>query len=202
MRNCLREPIKEIFEAAVLLGEAMEASRAGNRALAIKCIESANMPMVRDWTESIWGKQTPYVRPANVENLPPLVISEGRVVARMPDISQQRILLDRDGYCCRYCGIPLIRKEVRERVRLLFPEIGIWGRTNVSQHAAFQAMWLQFDHVMPHSRGGTNELENIVVGCAPCNFGKMNFCLEELELADPRLRPPQKQKWSGLEGFK
>ena len=28
------------------------------------------------------------------------------------------------------------------------------------------------DHVLPRSRGGTDEVENLVVSCAPCNLSK------------------------------
>src|ERR1700755_1995904 len=38
-------------------------------------------------------------------------------------------------------------------------------------------------------RGG-NELENIVITCAPCNNGRSNLTLAEAGLADPRLRAP------------
>src|SRR5690242_18273793 len=74
-----------------------------------------------------------------------------------------------------------------------------WGRTNVSRHLAFQCMWMQFDHLVPHSRGGDNSLENVVVTCAPCNFGRMQWTLEEVGLTDPRHRLAQKTGWDGLE---
>jgi 5-methylcytosine-specific restriction endonuclease McrA len=74
-----------------------------------------------------------------------------------------------------------------------------WGRTNMTQHAAFQAMWAQYDHVLPYARGGNSTLDNMIVTCAPCNFGRMNYILEEVGLADPRGREPIGSKWDGLE---
>jgi hypothetical protein len=86
----------------------------------------------------------------------------------------------RDGLHCRFCGIPLIRREVRERIRMSYPTI--WGRQNFEQHAALQAMWLQYDHVLPHSLGGDNRFENLIITCAPCNYARMDFTLDQLGL--------------------
>lgn len=57
-------------------------------------------------------------------------------------------IFDRDGFCCRYCG---------DRP----------GRSH-----------LQVDHVIPRSRGGTDDEANLVSSCTPCNQGKSNsFCV-------------------------
>jgi 5-methylcytosine-specific restriction endonuclease McrA len=60
-------------------------------------------------------------------------------------------------------------------------------------------MWMQFDHILPHSRGGDNTMDNVVVTCAPCNFGRAERTLEEVGLMDPRQRPPEGTSWDGLE---
>ncbi|MEL0166487.1 MAG: HNH endonuclease [Pseudomonadaceae bacterium] len=60
-------------------------------------------------------------------------------------------------------------------------------------------MWAQYDHVVPHSHGGANDLDNLVVTCAACNFGKMEYTLDELGLIDPRTIPPIQSSWDGLE---
>ncbi len=117
----------------------------------------------------------------------------------MPTAVEQAELIGRYGYRCAFCGIPLIHKRIRERATRLYPEAVPWGRTNQSQHAAFQAMWLQFDHVLPHARGGDNSFDNLVVTCAPCNFGRMNYTLAEMGLADPRERSIEPIDWDGLE---
>ena len=131
---------------------------------------------------------------------PPLHLAKAeRVRVRMPSLVDREWLRVRDGLHCRFCGIPLIRKEVRERVRKCYPTI--WGRKNVAQHAAFQAMWLQYDHLLPHARGGENSMENLVITCAPCNYAGMDFTLPELGLLDPRDREPVRSNWDGLERF-
>lgn len=53
--------------------------------------------------------------------------------------------------------------------------------------------------MLPHAYGGPNDLDNLVVSCAACNFGKMFYRLEELGLTDPRERPPIQPQWDGLE---
>ena len=199
LRRCLREPIPELADAARFLDAATSAHRLGNSALVESLITLANMPVIRQWTESIWGANSPYVvvRRAESETQSQPV----RSMARMPSLVQRRELLARDGYHCRFCGIPLVRAEIRQRIALAYPHLGIWGAKNEQQHAAFQAMWVHYDHLVPHSLGGSNELENLVVTCAPCNCGRMNFTLTEVGLSDPRARAPVRTAWDGLERF-
>ena len=88
-----------------------------------------------------------------------------------------------------------------------YPGAVNWGPTNDSQHAAFQCMWLQFDHILPNGRGGDSSLGNIVIACAACNFGRMDATLAEAQLFDPlTLDPPVcwdgHAAWDGLERFR
>lgn len=53
-------------------------------------------------------------------------------------------VFSRDGFSCRYCG------------------------------AQSDQVQLVLDHVQPVSLGGTNEPENLVTACQPCNAGKSN----------------------------
>jgi len=201
-RSCLREPIPEIAEAAQYLDEAMSAHLAGRSDLAEELIRRANMPAIREWTESLWGSNSPYVKYRVISDAPPTLLKEQRVKVRMPTSAEKRELHQRDGCHCRFCGIPVIRMEIRHRIREVYPDALPWGSNNPEQHAAFQAMWLQYDHLLPHARGGNNDLENIVITCAPCNFGRMNYTLEEIGLIDPRTREPVRSSWDGLERFR
>jgi 5-methylcytosine-specific restriction endonuclease McrA len=74
--------------------------------------------------------------------------------------------------------------------------------THVDQHAAFPALWLQYDHVIPHAVGGTNHLDNVVVTCAGCSYARLDCTLEEMGLEDPRARPRTASDWDGLERFR
>ncbi len=198
-RRCFRDPISEIFKAAELLDRAANAFLAGDLILAEELIHLADMQEIHAWTESIWGKSSPYVHVRQISDEKPYLPKNQRSTNRMPTKQQQKLLLQRDGFHCRFCGIPVIRKEVRAFLHKQFPEALPWGAKNIEQHAAFQAMWVQYDHIIPHARGGNNDLDNLVITCAPCNYGRMNYLLEEVGLEDPRQHPPQKSEWDGLE---
>lgn len=202
-REMFRTPIPDIFEAARLLDGAVSAHLLGRRDLAEGLIRLADMPVLRDYTESLWGAKSPYVQLRCIENPLQSIPVDERAKSRMPTLREQAILFERDGYHCRLCGIPVISKEVRSRIIKAYPEALRWGtrNKNAEQHTAFQLMWATFDHVVPHSRGGTNDLDNVIVICQPCNCAKVDYTLEELGLQDPRSRPPIKSTWDGLTRF-
>ncbi len=201
-RRCLMKPISVIFEAARILDSAVDAHLAGEKVRAGRLIMEADIRAIADWTEALWGGPKPDIhRVRKVDNAPPILPNEKRIEARMPSAAERRKLIERDGWNCRFCGIPVIDTLVRKAVREAYPKALRWGRKNVEQHAAFQCMWLQYDHILPHSRGGDNSLENIVITCAPCNFGRAEYTLEEVGLIDPRTLPVCSSAWDGLERF-
>lgn len=198
-RLCLRPAIPQIALAAKYLDDAVSAHISGRPKLAADLIVAANMPAIREWGESLWGKASPYVKFRFVPGAPAILSQAEREKLRMPNTAERQRLHARDGYHCRFCGIPVIRAEVRNRLRELYPDALPWGKTNMTQHPAFQTMWAQYDHVLPHARGGDNDPSNVIITCAPCNFGRMNYTLEEVGLSDPRLREPVQPSWDGLE---
>jgi hypothetical protein len=207
LRRCLREPISPIFEAAHLLDRAVGAHLQGDMSLAREFIELADIPEVKAWTESLWGsavrnpEQWRYIRLQEVSAAAPHLRKADRVAARMPTEREKQAIIARWGYNCAFCGIPVIRSAVRAKMRVVYGDVLRWEGTNATQHAAFECMWLQFDHVLPHARGGGNDLQNVIVTCAPCNYGRMNWTLDEVGLLDPRSRPPCRTSWDGLERF-
>ena len=61
---------------------------------------------------------------------------------------------------------PQRKKHRRQR---LFMEHGgqcYWCSKNLSVEEC------TLDHLMPRSRGGTDALKNLVIACAPCNWGR------------------------------
>lgn len=202
LRDCLRDPIPEIYEAARLLDAAVTAHNRGNLKIASELFRMADDKKVRDWSESLWGAKSPYIKLRKIPNVAPYLDKGDRVPIRMPNTTERDALHQRDGFHCRFCTIPVIRKEVREMAKRSYPDSVSWGRTNLSQHAAFQAMWLQYDHIVPHARGGNNDIVNIVITCAPCNYSRMQYLCEEVGLNDPRKRAPYTSWWDGLERFR
>ncbi len=206
-RPCLKAPIPEIFEAAEKLTLALQAHLRGIPQNVAELIIATDVPGMAAWTESIWGKSSDKVHGfRKLPDSPPYLELADRPVPRMPTRADRMEILQRDGFHCRFCGIPVIAAETRARIHALYPGALRWGSRNSEQHAAFQCMWLQFDHVLPNQRGGTSGPENVVITCAPCNFGRMEWTIEEARLLDPRerkLRPTWSgfTNWRGLEGF-
>jgi hypothetical protein len=199
LRHCFRDPIPELYDAARLLDAAAVAHLSGWPALASDLLSRADISAVRKWLDSIWGSKSEYVRyRATPESKPPVRRAE-RVALRMPTLETRIRLHQRDGFQCRWCGIPVIRTEVREFFRRHYPQVRIWGKGNANQHAAFQALWVQYDHIVPHALGGTNEYENLVITCAACNYGRMQFTFAEVGLQNPMIREPTSSPWDGLE---
>lgn len=198
-RDCFRAPSPDVFRSADLLRRAANAHLLGTRDRAEELLRLANSSEVRDWLESVWGKSSPYVVYRSVPGSPPVLPKRNRLETRMPSSLEKAALLRRDGFVCRFCGLPVIRREVRAHLRKYYPDALPWGRSNESQHSAFQALWAQYDHILPHARGGTNALDNMVIACAACNFGRMNYTLDEVGISDPRQREPSKLDWNGLE---
>jgi 5-methylcytosine-specific restriction endonuclease McrA len=201
LKPCLRDPIPEIFDAARGLDAAVSAHLQGDRAVAAELIRRADLRILRDWTNALWGKGGPWSRPLFVDVSLPSLPKANRLVGRMPSSAEKRALIARDGHHCPFCGIPLIRAEIRSLIRGAYPDALAWGATNDTQHAGFQTLWLQYDHLVPHARGGTNAPDNMLITCAPCNFGRGDLTIAEAGLSDPRLREPVRSTWDGLERF-
>jgi hypothetical protein len=110
-----------------------------------------------------------------------------------------RSVLERDGYRCRYCNIPIIYTNEARKLRALFGAKNFqMSKSNRMAHGTLRAFYNSFDHVVPLSRGGRTCLDNLVTACYPCNFGKDNFTLSQLRLQSPFSRVPQKTDHDGF----
>ncbi len=207
LRKCFSPPIPEIFEAAHLLNRAISAHLQGDFSAVDHYLRAADIRAIGDWLDPIWLRKSDLVRPEQVDNLPPILPKDQRHKPRIVSQSLCKALVARDGHHCRFCGMPLVRSEVRKLLNKLYPEAARWVSTReTDQHRGLQAMWMQYDHVLVHSRGGFTDLNNMVVACAACNFGRDRFTLEEMRLSDPRIeiRLPSwegRLTWDGLETF-
>ncbi|MCS6773267.1 MAG: HNH endonuclease [Anaerolineae bacterium] len=86
-----------------------------------------------------------------------------RVPHNLPLPLSRRALLLRDNYTCQYCGAQPAREQ------------------------------LTIDHVIPRSRGGRTEWENVVIACAACNRRKGNRTPEEANMK--LLRKPHRPRF-------
>ena len=59
------------------------------------------------------------------------------------------------------------RKAIPDDVKLL-----VWSRDAGVCVRCGASKELHFDHIIPHSRGGSNEAENIQLLCRTCNLAK------------------------------
>ncbi len=118
-------------------------------------------------------------------------------------ISQKRLeaLFERDKWRCRYCGIRIAgnRKHFKKFAKSIsMPEL-VSGRTDESRHGIYLMLMASYDHVKPHSEGGSNDESNLVTSCWSCQFGKYKYSLEELGLQNPFKREPEALgDWCGL----
>ena len=202
MRLCIREPIPEIEIAAELLNAAVVAHHESRFAEASELFRAADMKVVWDWLNSIWGRNSPHTQYRKVANAAPDIPKNLRALPRDATATTKRLIHERDGHYCRFCKIPVVRGSIRAEIHKSYPAVVPWGSTNASQHAAFQCMWAQYDHVLPHARGGSSELQNVVLTCAACNYGRGNYTLEEVGLAHPDTHAKRLGPWTGLVQFR
>lgn len=200
LREFIKNPIAVIYEASALLSRAAEAHLNGEREAAEALFRQADIQEIWNWINPDWEKPHLNVRVHEPEGDTREIPKINRDPVRAPPLNVKATVLARDGYRCRYCGIPVIHADIRKIAHTLYPNAVPWDwRDPRQQHAAFQCLWLQFDHVIPHSHGGSSTVENVVVTCALCNFGKDKYTLKQLGLSDPRVRPPVPVSWNGLE---
>lgn len=203
MKRSIKEPIPEIIQAWDFLNQAVDAHLATDTSQAEVFFRRADIRAVWEWLNPGWTRPKLHVvvpAPAgDTKEVPKELRDPDRNIA----LAIRAAVLQRDGYRCRYCGIPVVHVDIRELAHKRYSDAVPWEPYDVTkQHAGFACFWLQFDHVMPHSHGGRSSPDNVVVSCALCNFGKDKYTLRQLDVADPRLTPPVVSAWDGLERFR
>lgn len=203
LRVCLRPPIPEIVIAAGYLNHAVTAHLAGRFDEAARFLEQANMPRIMEWAYSLAGKDSEYNTPRFRLGSHSEIPAAQREKKRMPSSEDKQKLHEIYGYHCCFCGTPVIRTQVRNRLLSHYSNAIPWeGKKEIVKHAAIYTMIAQYDHAVPHSRGGGNDLNNIVLTCLPCNYGRNGFTFGEMGLFDPRTRKRVEcivPDWDGLE---
>jgi hypothetical protein len=206
LRYSLSEPIPEVFRAANSLSLAVDAHLLGHAEEAARLIGQANCPAVWAYIDAAWGRGArARYQFLSIQNAPAYLPKAERPIPRMPNAAIKAFVKERDQMHCRFCGMPVIDPSIRKAMIAEYLDHIEWPRTDIDKHAAFTCLWLQYDHVLPNSRGGDSSAENIVLTCTACNFGRMDTTLEEGRLLHPleHVRPKWSgfQTWDGLERF-
>ncbi|MER2512626.1 MAG: HNH endonuclease [Nitrosomonas ureae] len=136
--------------------------------LSVVSIKRAIVLLLKEKAELLEAAETT-LRACGVAMPVPLVIRMVycvRIPRAMTLPLSRRTVMARDQYTCQYCGATPLRVD------------------------------LTLDHVLPRSRGGRSEWENMVVACRTCNQKKGNRTPRE---AGMRLaRPPRRPRYIAL----
>ena len=196
LRRSFLAPIPEIEHVADLLDKAADALLDVRHDAARTYLAAADISGVYDYASRIMGALDDEIH--RYRPLADKAVNR-RDAFRMPGKALSAAILRRDGYRCRFCGCKVVMSSSQAVFSAFLPGSIRWGSRNHERHAGYFALAATWDHVVPHSHGGTNDESNIVTTCQPCNFGKGRYLLEELSLADPRDYAPVCDGWDGLE---
>ncbi len=179
---------------------AIEAFTSGNKPQCLEIISQINTNEITNWYVE-HGQMSGRHRKIQLNISPPATIDLSlRDPVRSPAKLQKEVF-ERDSYHCRYCGGKLISQEfLRAFIKSLNSPLFARGETNLSTHGIIHITWPVADHVLPWNKGGRTNLENLVSACAPCNYGKDGYTIEQLGLNDPFNRPAKNSEWDGLYG--
>lgn len=196
MRRCLLEPIPELDLAAKLLDAATDALIQNRRDLAAELIVRADIQLITEYADKIIGKMSPEIH--RHMRRPDSLPEDERHPDRMPNSTVQNEIFGNDGWHCRFCGSKVVCSNARDILIGLYPNETHWSKEWRNCHPALYAMTASLDHVLPHSRGGKNDISNFITACYCCQFGRGALTLEEAELLDPRDKEPIASEWDGL----
>lgn len=82
-------------------------------------------------------------------------------------------VFQRDGFTCQYCGAKPGSEDVI----------------------------LQVDHIVPVSKGGNNDIENLITACRKCNAGKTDRSLSDITPSISKNIEEITEKYEQLKGF-
>lgn len=194
-RSLFTVPI-ETNEVLELLTQAVDAHLKGDGDTASNLLVAADSPALRAFAIECMISEAKRLQRSTVRDL---AFPKIRTGFRMPSQSIQRAIMTRDGHRCRFCETKVIALGVRSALSRAFPGAVPWPeKPDHEKHGAFLALNATIDHLLPHSRGGNNEPDNLVTTCWPCNFAREDLLLHELGIADPRQFAPIVDDWDGL----
>lgn len=198
MKRSIKSVDPCVWRSLDLLVQATEAHQQGYKDDASQLFREADSDEVWRWLHPAWFIPIRNVVHRTVSGDTIKVARSDRDPDRRIHPTVRHAVLARDGYTCRYCGVGVVPVEVRNLVFSLYPLVRSVKDRPHRNHAAFDALWLQYDHVVPHCHGGPSSPENVVISCGLCNYGKDQYTLAQLDLEDPRMRDPVASAWDGL----
>lgn len=194
-RDCLVPRIPELDLAVDSLAEAADAVLSADLHRARELLHQANLPILRKLAMRAMGALDPTIHRLRRIDMPP---KAAKSELRMPGKTVADNTFGRDGWRCRFCGVRVVVPAARKVLSAAAPDALCWQEPTEGMHAAFLYASATLDHVVPHSYGGSNDPENLVTACWPCNFGRGGYLLQQMGLKDPRERPPSVDGWDGL----
>lgn len=107
----------------------------------------------------------------------------------------------RDGFIDQYSGRRLIYPGALRLISVLLPDSFPFHKNwkGDACHFAYYELFPTIDHLVPVSRGGANNGDNLVTTSMLRNAAKANFTLEELGWK--RVGPDTSSRWDGLVGW-
>lgn len=196
LRRCFVAPWPEHALAAELLSAAADALLVGKFEEAGSLLQASDLVRLEEYRFKIAGPLDSRIH--RITKKPLYERVQRSEVARMPPAEVVRQVLARDGFRCRFCGSRVVVQEARNAFIRALPGVVRWGRTNRSRHFGLAVLSASIDHVLPFQRGGCNCSDNLVTACNPCQFGRADCLLSEVEIEDPRNYPPTRDDWDGL----
>lgn len=87
----------------------------------------------------------------------------------------------RDGFRCTSCGERAVPRSILVAIHDLFPDLVAYDvhYTRGKIHPMFWALAPEADHVLAHSRGGANVLDNLTTLHAACNTRKSDSLVSD-----------------------
>ena len=180
------------------LADAGEAHVQGDAARANALFAQADVPALVDYVLRIIGKVDAAIHRQTRTPAASLLVPKAQQ-AGMPSAAEQQRIFERDGWHCRCCGVPVVCARARARLSARHAAVR-WGKRNAERHAGIFALMASLDHALPRSGGGGNEPGNLLTACWPCQFGRMDWTYEEVQMDDPRTSAthPRLAGWKGM----
>jgi hypothetical protein len=117
----------------------------------------------------------------------------------IPKRTQLRIWY-RDGWTCRYCGEPVFFAPTLKILDRRSPGHGYYHPHGKGREILplFQWRWASVDHIVPHSRGGSDDEDNFVTACWQCNLRLRDSPIESKPIPSSPPGDTSQYAWDGF----